>query len=225
MTSPATACDVPIRRHDLAFPDAAGWRDVLSCRPDLDAIPLVAGWADDARPLVARRAHPTDAPGVPLGLPLPPAWGKRRIAVVMPADGLVVTPPPSLSAAMEAAPRRWRPSLRAIGECAADQGAEVRVFGSLAWQALTGLAYLTEQSDLDILLHPGPDTDPLRLAAAIAGIDAAAPMRIDGELVRSDGLAVNWRELNDGARHVLAKSAAGVALIDADHFTRKERVS
>ena len=117
-------------------------------------------------------------------------------------------------------PKRLRKSLY----CALS-ASEVRVFGSLAWQALTGLAYLTEQSDLDILLHPGPDTDPLRLAAAIAAIDAAAPMRIDGELVRSDGLAVNWRELNDGARHVLAKSAAGVALIDASHFTRKERVS
>ena len=32
-------------------------------------------------------------------------------------------------------------------------GVEVRVFGSLAWAALTGLAYLTDRSDLDLLLH------------------------------------------------------------------------
>ena len=83
---------------------------------------------------------------------------------------------------------------------------EARVFGSLAWRALTGLDYLTDRSDLDLLLHVHRDTDIHRLTAELAGIEAAAPMRLDGELVRDDGAAVNWREFHAGAREILVKT-------------------
>jgi phosphoribosyl-dephospho-CoA transferase len=157
--------------------------------------------------------------GAPLGLPLPPASGKRRIAVLMRRDDIVATgPPPRLSSATGSAPASWRPSLERIVDLAAAHGVVARVFGSLAWATLTRLDYLTATSDLDLLL-PLPRAAELgRLTAGLAAIEAAAPMRLDGELVRGDGAAVNWRELHAGAPQVLVKRASGVALLGAAAF-------
>ncbi len=58
-----------------------------------------------------------------------------------------------------------------------------------------------------------PDTDLHSLTFDLAGIEAGAPMRLDGELIRDDGAAVNWRELNDSAPEVLLKSLDGVGLL------------
>jgi phosphoribosyl-dephospho-CoA transferase len=92
------------------------------------------------------------------------------------------------------------------------------VFGSLAWRTLTGLDYLTGRSDLDLLLDVRRETDLDRLAADVAAIEADAPMRLDGELMRDDGAAVNWREFHSGAGEVLVKSINGVGLLDRDLF-------
>ena len=48
-------------------------------------------------------------------------------------------------------------------------------------------------------------------------------MRLDGELVRDDGAAVNWRELQAGAREILVKTVGGVALIERQHFFSRAR--
>ena len=92
------------------------------------------------------------------------------------------------------------------------------MFGSLAWRSLTGLNYLTDSSDLDVLLDVHRDTDLYSLAAGVAAIDAAAPMRLDGEFVRDDGAAVNWREIHTGVPDILVKTAGSVALLEARHF-------
>jgi phosphoribosyl-dephospho-CoA transferase len=140
-------------------------------------------------------------------------------------DIVSIAPPPALSAAGRAAPPAWRPTLEALDELAFRHSIEARVFGSLAWRALTGLDYLTDRSDLDMLLYVHRDTDLHRLAADLAGIEAGAPMRLDGELIRDDGGAVNWREVYAGAREILIKTIGGVALLDASLFLVGENPS
>lgn len=160
-----------------------------------------------------------EADGLPLGLPLPPVAGKKRIAVVMGHDAILATmPPPLLTAAVGVAPESWRPTTDSVAASALRCGVEARVFGSLAWRLLTGLDYLTDGSDLDLLLPFSRETDIARLMASLAAIEAGAPMRLDGELVREDGAAVNWREIHAGARELLVKSPSGVALLGADDF-------
>ncbi|HEY9212541.1 MAG TPA: malonate decarboxylase holo-[acyl-carrier-protein] synthase [Ancylobacter sp.] len=221
MASLSRSGDRPMKRHDLVFVSPAGWRSRLAAHGDLAADPLVSSWVDRGWPLIGRRAVPDEAHGVALGLPLPPFAGKRRLSFVMPPEHIVSTaPPPALSAAIPVAPRVWWPTLEALDELASRHGVEARVFGSLAWRALTGLDYLTASSDLDLLLHVHRDTDIARLATELAGIEALAPMRLDGELIRDDGAAVNWRECHAGAREVLVKSLAGVALLDTRLFLR-----
>jgi phosphoribosyl-dephospho-CoA transferase len=219
MTSHSNHNDQKRHRHDLIFVSPVAWRSMLKTRDDLAGKPLVAGWVDRGWPLVARRAIPGEADGLPLGLPLPPFAGKHRLSVLMSPDDIVSTAsPPELGAAISAAPKRWQHSLDEVMSLASRYGVVARIFGSLAWRTLTGLDYLTDGSDLDLLLPIPRGADLVQLTADLAAIEVTAPMRLDGELVRNDSVAVNWRELHSGAREVLVKTTGGVALMHASDF-------
>jgi len=218
MTSPSSRSE-RLRRHDLVFVSPAAWRSLLDERRDLAGEPVVAGWIDCGWPLIARRVAPGEADGLSLGLPLPPSLGKRRIALLLPADAMVSTaPPPLLGEAIAVAPPAWRSTMERLVELAASHGGQVRVFGSLAWRLLTGLDYLTARSDLDILLPLPHAGDVVRLTAELAALERTAPMHLDGELVREDGAGVNWREFQGGAHEVLVKTARNAALFRASQF-------
>ncbi len=219
MISHSNQLDQRLRRHDLIFVSPVAWRSLLKTRDELVEEPLVVDWADRGRPLVARRAMPGDTDGVALGLPLPPFAGKRRLSFLMQPDDIVSTAPPlELSATIHGAPEPWRHTLEQVADLASRHGVEARVFGSLAWQMLTGLNYLTAGSDLDLLLPLPRSRDLDRLTADLAAIEATAPMRLDGEITRNDGAGVNWRELHTGARKVLVKNTGDVALLDTNLF-------
>lgn len=208
-----------MNRHDLIFVSPIAWRSLLKSREELVQSPLVATWVDKGWPLMARRAMPAEGQGVPLGLPLPPFAGKKRLSFLMqPWDLLAITPPPGLQSAARVAPHSWRPTLLRLGRLASQQSMEARVFGSLAWRTVTGLDYLSDRSDLDFLLYVHRDANPHRLAGDLARIEADAPMRLDGEFIRSDGAAANWREFHEGSAEILVKSLRGVALVGQGHF-------
>ncbi|MGV0908605.1 malonate decarboxylase holo-[acyl-carrier-protein] synthase [Martelella sp. FOR1707] len=208
-----------IRRHDMVFIHRTCWPAVLASEPDLRVTRLVALWAERGWPLVARRADPWTRGGLALGLPLPPSQGKRRHAfVVAPGSTSGSMPPPSLDNVRRVAPASWSATLLRLEALRQRRALDIRVFGSLAWSAITGLDYLTAVSDIDILIRIRPTTALDRLADEIAEIEAAAPMRIDGELVRHDGLAVNWREFHSGVPNLLAKSMTDLCLVPRDLF-------
>jgi phosphoribosyl-dephospho-CoA transferase len=222
MTSPSSRSD-RLRRHDLVFVSPSAWRCLLDARRDLAGEPLVAGWIDRGWPLIARRIQPGEADGLPLGLPLPPSLGKRRIALLLPADAMVSSgPPPLLGDAIAVAPPAWRPTMERLVDLAAAHGGQARVFGSLAWLLLTGLDYLTARSDLDILLPLPHAGEVARLTAGLAALEATAPMHLDGELVRGDGAGVNWREVHECAHEVLVKTARNATLFCANRFLAGE---
>jgi phosphoribosyl-dephospho-CoA transferase len=208
-----------MKRHELFFIRPSSWDAALATGGELAADPLVAQWVDRGWPLIGRRSLAGEGAGVPLGLPLPPAAGKRRLSFLLPSAAIrTTTPPPWLWVAARMAPCRWWGTLDRLDTLAIQHGLQARVFGSLAWRALTGLDYLTAESDLDLLLQVRADTDLAALTIGLAEIERLAPMRIDGELAREDGAAVNWRELHSGARQVLVKTEGGVALLDAERF-------
>lgn len=219
MISPSSRGDRPIRRHDLVFVSPQGWRTLTTVPRDLEGERLVSLWADSDWPLIARRPMPEDGDGIALGLPSPPFTGKRRLAFVVPSAEVVsVSPPPSLHAAAAAAPADWQPVLERIDGLAKRHGVTARVFGSLAWQSLTGQSYLTGNSDVDLLFVAEQGANLHGLAADLAVAEADAPMRLDGEFVRADGAAVNWREFHEGAGDLLVKTLHGVSLLRRDLF-------
>ena len=192
-------------RHHIVRLDPERWPEVLAGHAEARRIPMVVEWVRAGRPLIVRRPLFEDVRDhVPLGLPLPPSHGKQRLSFIVPSDALLsLEPPPLLADARIAAPAGWQDAIDAV--VALDPA--TRCFGSLAWAYMTGLSYLTATSDLDLLWRVDRAGDIDRLLPALAAIAAAAPMRIDGELLTPQGHAVQWREWASDAPDLLVKAA------------------
>ncbi|GEO99533.1 phosphoribosyl-dephospho-CoA transferase [Methylobacterium haplocladii] len=169
---------------------------MLAERRDLGGVPHVAEWAEAGRPLIVRRFGPgEDRDRVPLGLPLPPADGKRRISLAFLAGDFAPYATPTLQDARTAAPASWCATIDLLIAVGVRYGIVPRPFGGLLWQAATGLAYLSDASDLDILWRLTTSTLPTGLLDGLARIADTAPMRLDGEILLPDGAGIHWREL------------------------------
>lgn len=203
------------RRHDLLRVRPDIWPDVVARSPYVDALTgeprrLVTNWAERGWPVIVRRRTPEeDGTDIPIGLPLPPACGKLRLGLSVPAgfvlESLAAVP---LSDARASAPASWLPQvdgLIALGERLALPPA---VFGALLWQHLTGLPYLRPGSDIDLLWPMPPAAALAALLDGIERLDLAGPTRLDGEILLSCGSGVNWRELQRELR-----SAGGAVLV------------
>jgi phosphoribosyl-dephospho-CoA transferase len=123
-----------------------------------------------------------------------------------------VNPLPSVSEVLGTAPVPWQPCLQELMDLSRAYGVRGGVFGSLGWQWLTGLTYLGPHSDVDIAWTlPQPDRLE-RFLDDLADVDARAPVRLDGELVRGDGAGANWRELHAGGAELALKTASQALL-------------
>ncbi|MDB5365303.1 MAG: mdcG [Rhodospirillales bacterium] len=201
-----------LRRHDLVWIEPSVWAAAIAGADE----PLLRDWARRDWPLVVRRPTCADEPGlVPVGLPLPPDAGKKRLAFSFAAGAIGrVAPPPFLADAAWSAPASWR----TCSDRLLRADAQVRVYGSLAWQHLTGLPYLAAGSDLDLLWRWRDAATTQALLAELRAIERVAPMRIDGELIAADDTAVHWRELLSGADDVLGKRSDRIVSVRRDAF-------
>jgi phosphoribosyl-dephospho-CoA transferase len=214
-------------RHDLLHVTPDVWASALAHCPSSADLPLVRSWADRGWPvIVRRRAEGEDPDLVPVGVPLPPAAGKRRIALLLPPDDVLQrSSPPLLRAVANVAGLGWQSTIASLLDLGERISVEPSAFGSLMWQHQTGLTYLSQHSDLDVLWPLPEDFDVLSLVSSVAEIQRDAPLRIDGEVVFPDGSAVNWRELwnehrTGGRAGVLAKSMEGVRLLGISSLCR-----
>lgn len=156
---------------------------------------------------------------IALGMPLPPAQGKHRIAFAVPPATIARTaPPPVLADLIPRLPLVWRAPLRQLVRGSEAIGIELRVFGSAAWEGLAGSGYLTPASDIDLLWRP---IDAAQVAAGIALLrewEANTGLVADGEILFGDDAAVAWREWpvdqppQGGAHRVLVKTLRGPQL-------------
>jgi phosphoribosyl-dephospho-CoA transferase len=219
MNSPAPRFDLPLRRHQLVRIHPAAWDALLASRVDLSDEPLLREWVRNGWPLIVRRPMLDEVGGLSLGLPLPPSAGKQRIAVQLQSDDVLsVGSLPSLHSVMQASPNAWLPCLRELDGFAKTYGVQAGVFGSLAWQWLTGLHYLGSNSDIDIAWTL-PSRDRIEpFLDDLADIESRAPMRLDGELIRHDGTGVNWREVQGGHADLALKTATEVVMCSREAF-------
>ncbi|WP_428425640.1 malonate decarboxylase holo-[acyl-carrier-protein] synthase [Methylibium sp.] len=213
---------VVLRRHRLVWLGDAGWGEVQRQPRDDQARACVAHWAAHHLPLVVtQQAAPTQvgastAAVLALGLAAPGRWGRRKIALQVPAHRALYYGDFPLAADVAGLlPKPVRGAWLAWCEALDRLGVTARVHGSHGWQRLTGLAYLHAASDLD--LHVA--VDGVLKGDAVTELLCAAPPSgpcLDGELVFDDGAAVAWREWLQWRRghvdRVLVKRLHGVAL-------------
>ena len=192
----------PFRRHDWV------WLGSETRLPDLAE---VRSHVQAGLPFIVCR-HPasTGEDSLQLGLALP---DKRRMGFCVEASEIRRHRAPlSLGEVLPCLPDPWLSTINQPAAHLRAVGMETRVYGSAAWQAMTGAAYLREDSDLDLLLAPTTE-DQLRLVLGILGsMDGTCP-RLDGEIVLPDGRAVAWREAASGSATLLVKTLTDVSLI------------
>lgn len=209
--------DHTFARHDLVWLDTARWRDALVA-PVSDAwLEALSGWFSHGRPAVVRRQESPSTNALSLGVALPPARGKMKIPLLVERGAVIRTSAPlTLQNALASAPSGWQPPLRDLVDAARRRGIEFRVYGSVAWQHLSGEPYVTPLSDVDLLWATG---DAALLANVLSLLDAwqkNTGLRADGEFLLPDGSAVAWKELAVRPRKLLVKRAAGVEMRQAD---------
>lgn len=224
------------RRHDLIWIDrhGAGFDCCGGCEASRW---LVAQWIAAGRPFVVARqpsAVRETRQTLRVGLALPPQAGKVRIAIDVAANTVArIEPPAALRSVVVRMTDDWRPALSSLQNRSTDAAIELRVFGSVAWQALTGLRYVTSSSDLDVLWKPGSRSQLARGMSLLASWERASGIRLDGEILFGGDSAValrEWRVRHRSAR-VLVKTLFGATLqrpvsllaqLDREHSASRE---
>lgn len=206
------------KRHDLVWLTPAGWQAALAAEPAREAV--FSYWQREEWPVVVRRQDADSDPAheICLGIALPPDAGgiKQRVGLRAALEHVErSTAPLALKAARPAVPAEWRPGYAELQRLSA--GLDLRVFGSLAWQALTGLPCLSGTSDIDILFRPISEQQLHAGLALLDGPEHGLPL--DGEIMFPSGEAVSWKEWATavGAKaRVLVKDLGGVRLADPE---------
>jgi len=216
------------KRHDLVWLTRAGWHAAIAAQSAQEAV--LRHWLDEDWPAVVRRREPDSgsaamagsdaAQDIFAGIALPPdsAGTKPRIALrVSPAHIERSSAPLTLNAARPALPPHWRAGYTELQRLSV--GLDLRVYGSLAWQALTSLRCLTNSSDIDILFRPLTRQQLQAGLALLSGSGHGLPL--DGEIMFPTGQAVSWKEwtaAGNAQARVLVKTIDSVHLAAPDEL-------
>jgi phosphoribosyl-dephospho-CoA transferase len=209
------------QRHDLFRIDVLRWQALVAMQGEGTRACWLREWRLRDWPVIVRRDDRESSPdSVAVGVPLPPSCGKLRVALHVPQVAVAGRLSPVLLAeCRRAAPRRWGTvldQLEALGDATAIAPG---VCGSLLWQHLTGLAYLHDASDIDVLWRVTSAAQARAIAGALPDIEHRTGIRIDGEVLSAHGWGVNWREFGTQAQEMLVKTRSSAQLCSrADVF-------
>jgi phosphoribosyl-dephospho-CoA transferase len=211
------------QRHDLVWLDPDIVVSQHACQEHADT---VRNWLKQGFPLVVARQSDEEAikaNQIVLGFTLPSAPSRTRVMFRVNLDAIIRhSRPILLSETINLAPENWRIGLNRLVALFEKHEIVARVYGSLSSEVLTGMRYLDEKSDLDLLLELGEGTNLRALLADLENFPLSLP-RIDGEILSSSGWAVAWRELATAMRNgtsckVLAKSFLEIRLLPIEDF-------
>ncbi len=209
-----------LKRHTLVWLREPGWRDAIAAlAPPLRQVPL--RWQARDWPAVVRRQDAdASADQVCLGIALPPDANGVKLRVplrVAAAEVRELRAPLDIGAVVTHALPAWRAALVELQYKAMAQALDLRVYGSLALQALTGLDYLRASSDIDVLFTPGNRFQLERGVRLLT--EYAQRLPLDGEIQFPAG-AVAWKEwhraADNPAARVLLKRRDDVILMRVD---------
>ena len=223
---------IVLARHMRVWPTALAHASLADSARDATERGAIGLWSSRGWPLVVRRPDEGEiffaGENIAVGLSLPPALGKRRLKFNVTNDGTAAHALPfALDDVVKAMEPAWQRALAPLAHDATGARVALRVFGSAAWQAQTGLVYLHERSDIDLLFEP-KDMGEINTAIALFDrFERRTAIRLDGEIIFPGGDAVAWREWkcakSDG--RVLVKSLRGAALVSKTALAeRLERV-
>lgn len=184
-----------MRRHDLVYLQRNA-AFATACAASGDAYWQAArDWIAAGQPLVAAR-QAVGGERLLLGLSLPTALQRKRLSIEVERSAVAeIRPPVSLARGLSRLPPAQAEILHRLVSGAAANAVNVGVFGSLAWETLSGESYRHAESDIDLISDV---STPEQLDALLPMLQQAAAeltCRLDGEIRFPGGHAVAWQEL------------------------------
>lgn len=206
-----------MRRHDLVWLHRSAVYTTPCAEPGSTAWAALAAWLAAGRPLVAAR-QTAGAEQVLLGLTLPLAQDRQRLSILVePSQIAAVRSPLSVLQCLPGLPAGQAAVLHSLSAYVEASGARLGIYGSLAWETLSGEAYRHAASDIDLICDVADLTQYRVVLAALRQAVSDFPGRLDGELRLPDGRAVAWQEiltLGDApGKMVLVKGERDVVLL------------
>lgn len=171
-------------------------------------------WVISGRPLVGRSVNPCDQGGeklLPLGLMLHlPEAPKKRLNLQVDSTAILkIDEPLSIQVVMDIFPSGMAVKVKNMFSRLADYPIQIKVFGSAFWSYEGGQNYMTENSDIDLLISPAQNCDLFKLAKALCSLSEEIDLRLDGEFEFLNGYSVSWREFASKATELLIKTDLG----------------
>jgi phosphoribosyl-dephospho-CoA transferase len=204
-----------MKRHDWAYLR-------LDARPafaaaDEAALAFARDWLARGHPFVVAR-QPEQGGQLALGLALPVEFATRRVAcTVEHADVFRTRNPLTVDETAHVLPMQDARALRRFTAAVAGHALQVGVYGSTAWESMSGLRYRHEGSDVDVVCDVASSAGLSACLAAFSDGTRDFRARLDGEIRFTGGRAVAWRELAEACAGtsslVLAKGERDVALL------------
>lgn len=193
-------------RHSWVWLQPGAWQRFLATLPESGREPALR-WQQQQWPLIVRRlppAGPDCTSEIGLGLSLPPLEGLRpKLAWHCDASEVQRHQGPlewaqlrdlmQVHAAANPQWLMWQGQLQQLDQALAAHAMRLALFGSLAWQAWTGLPYLHAGSDIDIFVRV-ENRQQLDALARLLPAALQAGLALDGEICFPYERAVAWRE-------------------------------
>lgn len=204
-----------MKRHDWAYLRECA-RPVFATA-DEAALAFARDWLARGQPLVVAR-QPEYGGKLALGLALPVEFATRRLVCTVDyADVARSRNPLTVDEAARILPPHDAQALRRFARSVAGHALQVGVYGSTAWESMSGLRYRHERSDVDVVCDVASSAGLSACLAAFSDGTRDFRARLDGEIRFTGGRAVAWRELAeacaDPSSFVLAKGERDVALL------------
>jgi phosphoribosyl-dephospho-CoA transferase len=211
-----------MRRHDRVYlqPGAAFETPCVEAGSPLWL--AARQWIDQGRPLVAARQSATDG-RLLLGLSLPLTHDRKRLSIYVDRSRVAaVCAPLAAEQCLCRLPAAAADVLRQLEEEIRGCGARLGIFGSLAWEVVSGEACRHAGSDIDVICDVVDRRQYEITLAALTRAQSRLAYRLDGELRLPDGNAVAWQELAQAGcsvgKKVLVKGEAAPALMPLSEF-------
>ena len=222
----------PLRRHDLAYLHADA-RVEFATRSLPEAVERwVSQWLAEGRPLVVCRQRMREngaESDVDLGICLPNHLGRQKLACRVRSDAVArFERPISVDQLNGVLQIEACSAMTRLAGAAQRLGVSVGVYGSTAWECLSGASYRRCGSDIDLICDVAHrEVLPVWLRAmerSAQDVDG----RLDGEVRFPDGKAVAWRELSNafesgGAVRVMFKGIRDVGFASLDSLQASMR--
>ena len=184
---------------------------------------VLKGFLEDRIPgIVCRPTRPCGEGQGQLGFAFPVRIGQQRVRSSLIVDADQVSGFLSPYEVMDRAARQRppaHPGLVLIAGQGERFGVRLGLLGSAALAAVTSLAYVRPDSDLDILVDAGHGGDIEAFYQAVSSLSGELGLSVDAELEIDNCLGVKMKEYFSGAREILVKTIDSVSLVERQEIS------